>query len=172
MESIFHNRQYARVNWHNYNVGLFFVTVSTFNKIHYFGTIVDGSMAYTEIGKRMVDDILNLGSHFQDVEVDEWIIMPNHVHIILKIGSGDYREGLIESTNRLTLGKESKRSRLSSIIGGLKSGVKRYANQNNFLFDWNPGFYEHIIRTPESYKNIKYYIRNNIKKWDGQKHQY
>ncbi len=91
MESIFHNRQYARVNWHNYNVGLFFVTVSTF---------------------------------------------------------------------------------LSSIIGGLKSGVKRYANQNNFLFDWSPGFYEHIIRTPESYKNIKYYIRNNIKKWDGQKHQY
>ena len=167
MDSIYHNRKYSRVDWHTYNDGLFFVTISTLDKVHYFGAIENCQMNYSEIGQKMVSNILELQSHYSDVEIDEWVVMPNHVHLIVKIGSGVSIDGIVEPSKRTSLSSGSQRARLSSLIGGLKSGVKRYANQNGILFHWLPRFYEHIIRTPESYCNIKAYIQNNIAKWEG-----
>ena len=169
MDSIYHNRQYSRVNWHNYDVGMFFVTFNTLNKVHYFGHVENGRMQYTEVGEKMASDILDIQSRYSDIIIDEWVVMPNHVHLIIKIGNGDPSEGTIKPSNRQPLVKGSKRSRLSSTIGNLKSGVKRYANQNQIQFNWNPRFYEHIIMTEDSYQNIKEYIQNNIKKWDDRK---
>ena len=148
---------------------MFFVTFNTLNKVHYFGHVENGRMQYTEVGEKMASDILDIQSRYSYIIIDEWVVMPNHVHLIIKIGNGDPSEGTIKPSNRQPLVKGSKRSRLSSTIGNLKSGVKRYANQNQIQFNWNPRFYEHIIRTEDSYQNIKEYIQNNIKKWDDRK---
>lgn len=169
MNHIFHNRQYSRVDWHDYNEGLYFVTFNTLNKVHYFGYIEYGEMHFTEIGKKMVSDIINLPCHYPDISVDEWVVMPNHVHLIIKISDGDSRRGVITPTKRQPLIKGARRSKLSSVIGNLKSGIKRYANKNEILFDWQCRYYDHIIRSSESYQNIKHYIQNNIRKWDESK---
>jgi len=169
MNPLFHNRQYSRVDWHTYDDGLYFVTLNTLNKVHYFGKIEDGQMQYSDAGEIMVSAIQNLPSHYDDISIEEWVVMPNHVHLIVRIGSGNSFEGIKNPQNRKPLTNGDKRSRLSSMVGLLKSGVKRQTNKNSILFDWNPRFYEHIIRTPESHKNITEYIKNNIKKWSEQK---
>lgn len=166
-DSIFHNRHYARVDWHDYNDGLYFVTFNTLNKVHYLGYIEDSKMHYSEIGNKLVADILNIPKHYSDIIIDEWVVMPNHAHLIIRIGHGDSLKGIKIPCDRSPIVKVAKRSRLSSVIGNLKSGVKRYANKQSILFEWNPRFYEHIIRSSDSYHNIKEYIKNNIKKWDG-----
>lgn len=109
---LYHNRQYARVDWHDYNDDLYFITFNTLNKVHYFGYIEDCQMHYTEIGEKMAEDIRNLSTHYPDVVIDEWVVMPNHVHMIIKIGHGDSLQGVKVPTDRKPLVKGSHRSRL------------------------------------------------------------
>lgn len=169
MSPLFHNRQYSRVDWHTYDEGLFFVTFNTLNKVHYFGYIDNGEMHYSEIGEAMVSAIVNAHTHYDDIVIDEWVVMPNHVHLIVRIGSGNSLEGIKDPQKREKITSGSKRSRLSSMIGNLKAQVKRHANKCSLLFDWSPRFHEHIIRSTESHINIIEYINNNITKWDAQK---
>lgn len=161
-----HERQYARVGWHTYNVGTFFVTFSTLNKVHYFGRVENGEMLYTDIGRKAADAIIGLPSHYNDVSIPLWVVMPNHIHLIVKIGSGDSSEGVIPFEQRMPLIKGSNRSRLSSIIGNLKAEVSRFAKTNQLQFAWNPRFHEHIIFNEIREKPIFDYIENNIKKWE------
>ncbi|MDE6460500.1 MAG: transposase [Paramuribaculum sp.] len=160
-----HERKYARVDWHNYNVGTFFVTFSTLDKVHYFGQIEDGAMNYTEIGKKMVDVLLNVPLHYDDVKILRWVVMPNHVHLIVKIGSGNSSEGVIQPTQRKPIVKDFSRNRLSSFIGNLKSEVSRYAKKNGLIFCWNPRFHEHIIFDCIRENAIFDYVDNNIRRW-------
>ncbi len=160
-----HKRRYARVDWHNYNVGTFFVTISTLDKVHYFGSIADGKMNYTEVGEKMRDAINSLPQHYADLEILRWVVMPNHIHLIVKIGSGNSSDGLIPFEVRKPLRKGSSRSRLSSIIGNLKSEVSRFARKNGLIFLWNPRYHEHIIFDVKREKAIFDYVENNIKRW-------
>ena len=160
-----HERKYARVDWHNYNVGTFFVTFSTLGKVHYFGQIVDDAMNYTEVGQKMVEVILNIPLHYDDVEILRWVVMPNHVHLIVKIGSGNSSEGVIQPAQRKPIKQGSSRNRLSSLIGNLKSEVSRYAKKTGMIFSWNPRFHEHIIFDCVREKAIFDYVDNNIERW-------
>ena len=160
-----HERKYARVDWHNYNVGTFFVTFSTLGKVHYFGQIVDGEMDYTEVGQKMVEVLLNVPLHYDDVEILRWVVMPNHVHLIVKIGSGNSSEGVIPPAQRKPIVKGSSRNRLASLIGNLKSEVSRYAKKSGMIFSWNPRFHEHIIFDCIREKAIFDYVDDNIRRW-------
>ncbi|MEI6682609.1 MAG: hypothetical protein WCO44_08275 [Bacteroidota bacterium] len=56
---------------------------------------------------------------------------------------------------------------VSMIINHYKASVKRWCNNNGYpFFQWQPRFYDHIIRNEESCRDIANYIRNNSKKWD------
>ena len=164
-DGTFHERKYARVDWHNYNIGTFFVTFSTLDKVHYFGRIVNGVMEYTDIGQKMSTAILDIPLHYNDVEILRWVVMPNHVHLIIKIGSGNSSEGLIPFTQRIPLVKGSSRNRLSALIGNLKAEVSRYAKKTGLIFLWNPIFHEHIIFDEVRAKAIFDYVDNNVKTW-------
>ena len=75
----------ARAAWHDYNGGLYFITICTKGMEHYFGKIQDNEMIYTETGKyaeKCISDILN---HFADAEIIISQVMPNHVHLIVEI---------------------------------------------------------------------------------------
>ena len=54
---------------------------------------------------------------------------------------------------------------LASIIRGFKSSVTTYARKNQILFDWQPRFHDHMIRTEADYNQISHYIINNPLKW-------
>ncbi len=117
---------------------------------------------------------------FPGVGLDEWVIMPDHVHGLIQLGNGLEPRGLltllgdnvpsgqnvprrgfteIEPTSGI---QPLKPSSLSSIINHFKGNVKRWCNQNGYEeFVWQPRFYEHIVRHDQDLTRIREYIRQN-----------
>ena len=75
----------ARATWHDYNGGLYFITICTKGMEHYFGKIQDNEMIYTETGKYAEKCISDIPNHFADAEIIISQVMPNHVHLIVEI---------------------------------------------------------------------------------------
>jgi len=110
-----------------------------------------------------------------NIKLDEFIVMPNHIHGIIKIGDNQYnkRNAVIndevetntnaQSDTKNKFAPQSKN--LASIIRGFKSAVTLQAHLIHAEFAWQSRFHEHIIRNEESFHRISEYIRNNPAKW-------
>jgi len=154
-------------DWDYSSPGYYFVTICTKDKQCYFGEIISGIMKYSSIGKKTVSLWNQIPQHFSHIELDEWIIMPNHIHGIIifneKIGS----QGVTNQFSKSIPGS------LSVIINQFKASVTRWCNQNDFKnFSWQKSFYEHIIRSEKSLSSIREYIHNNPLKWDLDEYYY
>ncbi len=134
-------------------------------------------MKLSLIGKMAEQYWTEIPKHFPFVNLDEYIVMPNHIHGIIEIdknndtrtqdfaktvGTQDFvflRQG--KCANKF--GPQSKN--LSSIIRGFKIGVTKYANSNNINFSWQPRFHDRIIRNEKELDAIRKYISENSTKW-------
>jgi REP element-mobilizing transposase RayT len=87
-----HDRISYRAKWHNYNCGMYFVTICTKDREHYFGEITDGEMNLSEIGKCLQEQIVKTPEMRADMnmEIPLFVIMPDHVHLIVTIGENQY----------------------------------------------------------------------------------
>ncbi len=87
-----HDRVSYRAKWHNYNCGMYFVTICTKDREHYFGEITDGEMSLSEIGKCLHEQIVKTPEMRADMnlEIPLFVIMPDHVHLIVTIGQNQY----------------------------------------------------------------------------------
>ncbi len=114
-----------------------------------------------------------------NLEMGEFVIMPNHFHAIIGIGDNEYNSGnnalpnrrdamhCVSIKNKNALGPQSKN--LASIIRGFKIGVTKNARFINADFAWQPRYHDHIIRNNESHQRISNYIINNPKNWKEDK---
>ncbi|MCX6766878.1 MAG: transposase [Candidatus Moranbacteria bacterium] len=167
----------ARLEGHDYSQdGMYFVTICTKNREECFGKIAEGKMILSDVGKIANEFWQEIAKHFLFVNLDEYIVMPNHLHGIIEInknGSNMYacRD---EALPRLYTGEFSKMSEispksgsLSVIIGSFKSIVSKMINNQhpNIIFAWQSRFYDHIIRNEESLGKIREYIKTNPKMW-------
>ena len=75
----------ARADWHDYDGGFYFITICTKHREHFFGEIVDGEIALSDIGKYADEQFKNITSHYPYAEIPLWTIMPNHLHAIVII---------------------------------------------------------------------------------------
>ncbi|MBR6063774.1 MAG: hypothetical protein IKP54_06450 [Bacteroidales bacterium] len=75
----------VRAQWHNYDGGIFFVTICTQNREQYFGKIIDGIIILSAIGNYVEEQLHKVTVHYPYAEIPLWVIMPNHVHAIIKI---------------------------------------------------------------------------------------
>ena len=78
-------RKSPRATWHDYNGGRYFVTFCTKNHDLYFGDVIDGRMELSEIGKFALHCIEKIPEINDNVAVPEFVVMPNHVHMIVII---------------------------------------------------------------------------------------
>jgi hypothetical protein len=62
---------------------MYFVTICTQDRVHYFGEIRDGTMMLSDIGKICNTHIQNIPQHRKHTDIHEYVVMPNHVHILL-----------------------------------------------------------------------------------------
>jgi len=167
----------ARAAWHDYRNGMYFVTLCTRYRNHFFGEIVkddtgEPQMVLSAIGERANTCWGEIPSHFPHVETISWVIMPNHIHGILSINPivGPYNS--VETQNFASLqdisynrfGPQSKN--LASVIRGFKIGVTKFARKYNLPFEWQPRFHDHIIRDEDELNRITNYIENNVAKWE------
>lgn len=162
--------------------GTYFVTICTKNKIHFFGEIRDRKMHINKIGKLAIQEwkITPELRPDMNLELGQFVIMPNHFHAIIIIGKNEYntnnkmenshsRDAMHRvSTTRHNIptnqfGSQSKN--LASIIRGFKSSVTKQTRVYCPEFAWQPRFHDHIIRDQKSYQNISNYIIRNPFNW-------
>lgn len=110
---------------------------------------------------------LEIPKHFQNVELDQFIIMPNHIHGIIMIY--DHKPVGVQYIEPL---RESKYQHIipgsiGSIIRSYKSAVTRWCNKNNQQnFQWQRNYYERVVRNENELNQIREYIQNNPLKWE------
>lgn len=160
-------------------MGIFFVTICTHNRAHILGQITKDNMHLSNIGLIAQQCILEIDKHHKGVELLNHIIMPNHIHIVLKVEpqqlsavDGSKNIGCLRTSQH----KEScvdfhHNSKLGVIIGAFKAAVTRSLRSANTGISqqttpiWQPRYHEHIIRNRESYDKIMTYIDNNVRTW-------
>jgi REP element-mobilizing transposase RayT len=157
----------------------YFVTICTKNREHFFGEIVDSvvetqciaSLQPTTIGKMVEQEWIKTPELRPDMnlELGEFVLMPNHFHGIMIIGKNKYNTLPLPSLNNANqFGPQSKN--LGSIIRGFKSSVTTQAKKTgNVNFAWQSRFHDHIIRDAKSFERIQNYIINNILNWKDDK---
>ena len=161
------NRKEIRLNNYNYSQeGVYFVTICSFNKEKLFCEIDEGVdtvntedinfkrfIKLTEIGIIITDAINNIENIYENISIFDYVIMPNHIHLLLDFSANP------KSYNGI---KE-----LLKVIGGLKRYVTKEYNTNriNKREIWQKSFYEHIVRNEKEYYSILEYIIYNPLKW-------
>lgn len=155
----------------------YFITICTKDRRNLFGKIKDNKMVLNEIGKVVREEIIKTPEIRKSTNIDVFQIMPNHLHLILsileRICRGDPSDRPIEDDNigfakRAThrVAPTLKSNTIGSIIGQFKSIVTKKIRKNGFYdFEWQRGFYDHIIRNEKSYSNIYDYVNSNISSW-------
>ena len=175
---LYHNKYRipsTRATWHDYNGGAYFVTICTRDMEHYFGEIVSGEMNMTEIGEYVQQCIKNIPQHNTYANVPAFVVMPNHVHLIVIIDDENADSICRDVPWRVsTYGKNetmqtiaNQQGRLSTMIGGFKQSVTRYANANSISFAWQTRFHDRIIRDHDEMNRIAEYIENNVARWES-----
>lgn len=174
-------RQSIRLKNYNYAAnGYYFVTICTHEKQCFFGNIANGKIQLSAVGKIAQQYWSEIPQHSKHTYLDEFIIMPNHVHGIIIIDNPDNPRRVVpwnvptddvEWDLSQTMSKLSPKSgTLSVIIRSYKSSVTRWCRQNgDNVFQWQSRFYENIIRDDKSLNNIRRYIINNPTKWTEDK---
>ena len=160
MSNPFPNRKLNRYSNFDYSTpGYYFITICVQNFECVFGEIIDGKMVLNECGTVVETCWNRIPNHFPHISLDDYIIMPNHVHGILVID--DATVGNIQTPCQTRWGKT-----LSSAIRGFKIGVTKSIHKNHDpLFAWQKSYYDHIVRNDQSLRNIRQYIRNNPNNW-------
>ena len=151
--------------WDYTSTGWYFVTICTRDRIPYFGEVRDGEMQLSPIGKILAEEWQKTAQVRPYVSLDEWVIMPNHIHGIIVIHSDD----TVETSRRdVSTGVPRLKSRsLSAIINQIKSVcTKRIRAAGVLNFGWQPRYYDHIIRDNEDLDRIREYIIGNPDKWE------
>jgi REP element-mobilizing transposase RayT len=164
-------------NWdYGWNAA-YFVTICTKNRECFFGDVVGGQMVLNEIGKIVETEWLKTFEIRPDMnlELGEFVVMPNHFHAIIGIGENEYNTKHVlnrrdamhcVSTSNETKNKFGPQSKnLASIIRGFKIGVTKNARLINPDFAWQSRYHDHIIRNDESFQKITEYIINNPLNW-------
>ena len=167
------NRKLNRLKGYDYSRdGWYFVTICIKDRIKCLGKIENGKMILDKYGKIAKKYWSEIPDHYNNVFLDEWIIMPNHIHGIIVIENDDKTITATVGTGHCpvptTVNTGSKYGLLSKTVKSFKEiSLKTIRKQfNDFEFSWQRSFYDHIIRDEKSLEKIRNYIANNPLKWE------
>jgi putative transposase len=170
----FHFRCSIRLENYDYSQeGTYYLTICTYNRETIFGQIENGEMKLNAIGHLVQEEWLKSAKIRKEIELDEFIIMPNHIHALVTICRDDWQS--LSSENHKGIGhladapKGPKKQSIGSMIVGFKSAITKRINEiknSTNLQIWQRNYYEHIVRNEDELNQIRDYIINNPKNWD------
>ncbi len=166
-----HHRRSIRLKEYDYTQpGAYFVTICTYQRMQFFGEVVNGEMILNETGKIARNEwfkTAELRSYVKLFE-DEFMVMPNHAHGIIRIvGEGGTRCRRVLTKTSEEFGKPVKGS-IPTIVRAYKSAVTYAVNDEQNMRGavlWQRNYYEHIVRNDRELTNIGWYIFNNPLNW-------
>ncbi len=181
----YNSRKLNRWPGFNYSCpGYYFVTICSKNMEKMFGDIKNYKIVLNEVGEIVKKQWLWLSDNFEYINLDAWVIMPNHLHGVIEIKENDKSAvvgtGLdckIFEENHNVVGNVLERSLqnqndqkilpLYRIIGAFKTTSSKliHQRQNNLYFKWQRSFHDRVIRNEQELSRIRIYIANNPINW-------
>ncbi|MFQ5713870.1 MAG: transposase [Candidatus Scalinduaceae bacterium] len=168
LNPVLHHRRSIRLKDYDYSQqGGYFVTICARNRELLFGRIAEEKMLLNDAGKFANKCWLEIPEHFLHVTLDEFIVMPNHIHGIIIIDT----MGNVGVQNFEPLHKQNKYQQIipksiGSIIRGFKIGVTKWFRKNTNIYNvWQRNYYEHIFRNEDGLNRIRECIINNPIQW-------
>jgi REP element-mobilizing transposase RayT len=178
-----HHRRSIRLQEYDYGqVGVYFITICTRDRVCLFGEVVDGQLRLNAAGRFVETCWEGIPDHFPNVELDAFVVMPNHVHGLIVItphdvgarldGAGSRSDGVgarhaVPLPGTEQFGKPVSGS-VPTIVRSFKSAVTKRIRQmvgDPEAIIWQRNYYEHIVRDAASLNHIRQYIRENPVRW-------
>ena len=194
-----HHRRSIRLQGYDYSQrGAYFITLCTHNDKRLFGDFVGANhhspclsnspssvLTLNDAGLAVNRCWLEIPDHFPFVELDAFVIMPNHVHGILSIGTKDclpvranganddsplrdeashtLRAPYDRTSHTVRTPHDGTSNTIGSVVRGFKIGVTKWFRENRPEIHevWQRNFYEHVIRNDDDLNEVRLYIANN-----------
>lgn len=168
-------RKSMRMKGYHYGTpGIYFITICTYKKMCFLGEIKNNKIVLSREGEYVRSSIEYINTHYRNIHVQNYTIMPNHIHIIIAIcGAGCYSEPEDDSYHYdlgdINSAAEPQTATIIDIIRNLKTytGNQYYQAKKSIL--WQRGFYDHIIENEIDHARIENYINKNIDTWQRDK---
>ena len=146
MKEVLQVRKKNRLKYYNYSTEcMYFITICTKNRTEILGKIINNNIILSQEGKMVKKYIEQIEKVYNGTYMDEYIIMPNHIHLIINI---------------------QKKMDISRIIKQYKMSVSKVLGYSI----WQKSYHDHIIRNEKEYYIIKNYIQNNVTNWKQDKY--
>ncbi len=159
-------RRSIRLQHYNYtHAGMYFFTVCTHNRQPLFGDVTNAEVKLNQFGRIVWEAWRNSANIRQEIELDSFIVMPNHAHGVIVFRNLDH----VGATGRSPFLPGPPKHSLGSFIAGFKAAVTKRINEVRGTPKtpvWQRNYYEHVIRNEESLQRIREYILNNPAQWD------
>lgn len=170
------DRHTFRAKWHDYNQGIYFVTICTHCHVHSFGRITDGVIQLSELGRIVDANIREIPVHFPTAEIWNYVVMPNHIHVVMAVGARYIAPATARNKGCLRAPRHGDEcadyhhnSLLPTIISTFKASVTRIARARCIAPlqpIWQRLYHDHIIRNQAAFENIMNYVDSNVENWN------
>jgi REP element-mobilizing transposase RayT len=169
--TIMKKRKNNRLSGFDYSApGYYFVTICTQNRWEYFGEIENNQLILNESGKIVAEQWLWLEKQYPYVDLDEWVVMPNHFHGIIAIDCNVEFPRTDRDPLNVGTGRDMSLRRvktLSELIGAFKTTSSKLIHQKcDPGFQWQRSFHDRIIRNEHSLNRIRQYVIDNPLNWE------
>gem|GEM_PF-47239 len=172
-------RKNIRLKEYDYSrAGYYFITICVKDGHEMLGSIAVGAatcrpyVKLSDIGKTVKDSIENIHGIYLHVSVDKYVIMPNHVHMILRVAAtGDGRQiAAIGDGRQVAAIGDGRQVAAPTAISTVIGNMKRYVSMQCGFSIWQKSFHDHIIRNEADYRRIWRYIDENPARWTEDKY--
>ncbi len=160
-----HHRKSIRLKHYNYSQnGAYFITLCAKNRQCLFGEIINNKITLNDLGNIVREEWKKSFQIRYELEIDEFVIMPNHFHGIVFI-TRKSEQGYNYKSNS---DQGPKNKSISSLVAGFKSSVTSKINalqKQTSESVWQRNYHEHVIRNEKSLQRIREYTINNPLTW-------
>jgi REP element-mobilizing transposase RayT len=154
-----HHRRSIRLRGYDYaQAGAYFITLCAQDRERLFGRVAGGAVVLTDIGRIVAEEWERTPALRPNVELDAYVLMPDHMHGILVITQRDDGAAAPQAVPAL----RSPARTVGAIVRGFKGAVVRRVGRPI----WQRDFYEHIIRSEAALERIRRYIETNPARWE------
>jgi 2-C-methyl-D-erythritol 2,4-cyclodiphosphate synthase len=171
-----HHRQSIRLPGYDYSQpGTYFLTLCAHNRECLFGEVMAGEMRRNSIGELVAEEWVKSATMRSELRLDQWIVMPNHLHGIVSISGvmtlereRAHARAPLQGSSGAHRPPPRKAQSISSFVAGFKSAVTSRVNRHRNTPQspvWQSNFFEHVVRSDRALQAIREYIVVNPQRW-------
>ena len=168
-EGLHPGRKSIRLSHHDYAApASYFVTICTDGKRCLFGRVLQGSVELTELGRIARENWVAMPSHFANVNLHAFVVMPNHVHGIIEIGCRVGAQHAAPLPAALGGKRVVEKGSLGAIVRSFKAAVTLRARRElSWIGEiWQRNYFERFLRDGQEFADAERYIGENPMKWE------